>query len=78
LGRYPLDQAGLMNLIQTYQPDEVYNLASPSSPSASWEDTVYVSNVTALGVARLLEAIRLQHPQARFYQASSSALVSAN
>jgi GDPmannose 4,6-dehydratase len=69
-----LDQDGLMDLIQTSQPDEVYNLASPSSPSASWKDTVYVSNVTALGVARLLEAIRLKCPQARFYQASSSEL----
>jgi GDPmannose 4,6-dehydratase len=68
------NQEALMNLLQTYQPDEIYNLASPSSPSASWKDVVNVSEVTALGVARLLEAVRLKCPDARFYQASSSEL----
>jgi len=59
-------------LIEEHRPDEVYNLASPSSPSASWNDVVNVGDITALCVARLLEAIWLVHPSARFYQASSS------
>ena len=65
-------QESLFELIEEHRPDEVYNLASPSSPSASWNDVVNVSDITATGVARLLEAIRLVHPTARFYQASSS------
>ena len=65
-------QESLFELIEEHRPDEVYNLASPSSPSASWDDVVNVCDITATGVARLLEAIRLVHPTARFYQASSS------
>lgn len=67
-----LDREGLNNLIELHQPDELYNLASPSSPSSSWENIAQKSNITALGVARLLEAIRLKSPQTKFYQASSS------
>ena len=69
-----LDQDSLNACMEEHRPDEVYNLASPSSPSASWDAVVPVGEATALGVARLLEAIRLVHPQARFYQASSSEL----
>ena len=69
-----LDQNSLITTIEEYRPNEIYNLASPSSPSASWDETVQVGEVTALGVGRLLEAIRLIRPQARFYQASSSEL----
>ena len=67
-----LDQEGLNHLIEIHQPDELYNLASPSSPSSSWENIAHKSNITALGVARLLEAIRLKSPLTKIYQASSS------
>ena len=66
------DQEDLNSIIKTYLPDEVYNLAAPSSPANSWNDPVNKSNITALGPARLLEAIRIYCPTARFYQASSS------
>jgi GDPmannose 4,6-dehydratase len=68
------DQNSLNACIEEYHPDEIYNLASPSSPSASWHDIVQIGEVVALGVARLLEAIRLVHPKVRFFQASSSEL----
>lgn len=67
-----LDQQGLNELIAQTQPDEIYNLASPSSPSASWEDVIYKNDVTALGTGRLLEGIRNHCPGAKFYQSSSS------
>jgi GDPmannose 4,6-dehydratase len=67
-------QDHLLDCIEEYQPDEIYNLASPSSPFASWEDPIDVGEITALGVVRLLEAIRLAAPKARYYQASSSEL----
>jgi GDPmannose 4,6-dehydratase len=66
------DQSGMVDLIEEYRPDEVYNFASPSSPAASWGSPVDVGDAAGLGVARWLEAIRLVHPAARFYQASSS------
>lgn len=66
------DQEGLNSCLGEYQPDEIYNLASPSSTYASWDAVLMVSEVTALGVARLLEAVRLAAPKAHFYQASSS------
>lgn len=69
-----LDQEGLNDLLKKHQPDELYNLASPSLPSSSWENVIYNGNVTGLGVGRLLEAIRLKSPQTRFYQASTSEL----
>jgi GDPmannose 4,6-dehydratase len=62
----------IFECIHTYRPNEVFNLASPSSPTASWEAVESVGDITGLGVARLLEAIRLEIPTARFYQASSS------
>ena len=69
-----LDQEGLNDLLKKHQPDELYNLASPSLPSSSCENVIYNGNVTGLGVGRLLEAIRLKSPQTRFYQASTSEL----
>ena len=66
------DQSSLVDVIETYQPDEVYNLAAQSFVPTSWKQPVLTGEVTALGVTRLLEAIRLVNPNARFYQASSS------
>src|SRR3954464_5107099 len=67
-----LDQFSLAALLNTVQPDEVYNLAAQSFVPTSWNQPVLTGEFTALGVTRLLEAIRLAHPEARFYQASSS------
>jgi len=66
------DQLSLIDLIQRYQPDEVYNLAAQSFVPTSWQQPVLTGEFTALGVTRMLEAIRLVKPDARFYQASSS------
>ncbi len=66
------DQHSLTNAIKTIQPDEVYNLAAQSFVQASWHQPVLTGNFTALGVTRMLEAVRLAHPEAKFYQASSS------
>ena len=67
-----LDQHSLTQVIQQVQPDEVYNLAAQSYVPTSWSQPVLTGEFTALGVTRILEAIRLAHPSARFYQASSS------
>ncbi len=67
-----LDQHSLTMVIRDAQPDEVYNLAAQSFVPTSWSQPVLTGEFTALGVTRLLEAIRLAHPEARFYQASSS------
>jgi GDPmannose 4,6-dehydratase len=67
-----LDQTSLLTLIDRHQPDEVYNLAAQSFVPTSWEQPVLTGEFTALGVTRLLEAIRLAKPDAHFYQASSS------
>lgn len=67
-----LDQSSLISLLQHYRPDEIYNLAAQSFVPTSWEQPVLTGEFTALGVTRILEAIRLACPQARFYQASSS------
>jgi GDPmannose 4,6-dehydratase len=66
------DQSSLVDIIETYRPDEVYNLAAQSFVPTSWNQPVLTGEVTALGVTRLLEAIRLVNPKTRFYQASSS------
>jgi GDPmannose 4,6-dehydratase len=66
------DQSSLVDLIERYQPDEVYNLAAQSFVPTSWNQPVLTGEVTALGVTRLLEAVRMVKPEARFYQASSS------
>jgi GDPmannose 4,6-dehydratase len=67
-----LDQHSLTTVIRDAKPDEVYNLAAQSFVPTSWTQPVLTGEFTALGVTRLLEAIRLAHPEARFYQASSS------
>jgi GDPmannose 4,6-dehydratase len=67
-----LDQHSLTIVLQDTRPDEVYNLAAQSYVPTSWTQPVLTGEFTALGVTRILEAIRLVHPSARFYQASSS------
>jgi GDPmannose 4,6-dehydratase len=66
------DQSSLVDVIEQYKPDEVYNLAAQSFVPTSWNQPVLTGEVTALGVTRMLEAIRLVSPKTRFYQASSS------
>ncbi|HXY68387.1 MAG TPA: GDP-mannose 4,6-dehydratase [Gemmatimonadales bacterium] len=67
-----LDQHSLMTVVRAAAPDEVYNLAAQSFVPTSWSQPVLTGEFTALGVTRLLDAIRLVKPDARFYQASSS------
>jgi GDPmannose 4,6-dehydratase len=67
-----LDQHSLTIVLQDTRPDEVYNLAAQSYVPTSWTQPVLTGEFTALGVTRILEAIRLVHPSAKFYQASSS------
>ncbi len=67
-----LDQHSLTTVIGDHKPDEIYNLAAQSFVPTSWSQPVLTGEFTALGVTRLLEAVRLAHPAARFYQASSS------
>ena len=66
------DQSSLMDLIEQYKPEEIYNLAAQSFVPTSWNQPVLTGEVTGLGVTRMLEAIRLLSPKTRFYQASSS------
>ena len=67
-----LDQVSLINILQEHMPDEVYNLAAQSFVPTSWEQPVFTGEVTALGVTRILEAVRTVDKSIRFYQASSS------
>jgi GDPmannose 4,6-dehydratase len=67
-----LDQLSLVNLLREVQPVEVYNLAAQSFIPTSFSQPLLTSEFTALGVTRMLEAIRLVDPEIRFYQASSS------
>jgi GDPmannose 4,6-dehydratase len=67
-----LDQHSLTTVVRDIAPDEVYNLAAQSFVPTSWSQPVLTGEFTALGVTRLLEAIRLARPSARLYQASSS------
>lgn len=67
-----LDQHSLTSVIRDVKPDEIYNLAAQSFVPTSWTQPVLTGEFTALGVTRLLEAVRLAHPEAKFYQASSS------
>src|SRR3989440_5368850 len=67
-----LDQHSLTAVIRDARPHEVYNLAAQSFVPTSWTQPVLTGEFTALGVTRILEAVRLAHPEARFYQASSS------
>jgi len=66
------DQNSLLYALQQARPDEVYNLAAQSFVQTSWTQPVLTGDVTALGVTRMLEAIRVFDPKVRFYQASSS------
>jgi GDPmannose 4,6-dehydratase len=66
------DQSSLVDVIEHFRPEEVYNLAAQSFVPTSWNQPVLTGEVTALGVTRLLEATRLVNSEARFYQASSS------
>ena len=67
-----LDQSSIQSIVAAMQPDEVYNLAAQSFVPTSWEQPVLTGEFTALGVTRMLEAIRHVNPKIRFYQASSS------
>lgn len=66
------DQNSLNNALREINPDEVYNLAAQSFVPASWTQPILTGDVTALGVTRILEAIRQTNPKIKFYQASSS------
>jgi len=67
-----IDQHSLTSALNDIKPDEIYNLAAQSFVQASWEQPVLTGEFTALGVVRVLEAMRLVCPEAKFYQASSS------
>ncbi len=67
-----LDLSGLCRIIRDAKPDEVYNLAAQSFVKTSWDQPVLTSQSTGVGVVNVLEAVRLEAPGARFYQASSS------
>jgi GDPmannose 4,6-dehydratase len=67
-----LDQYSLLDVIKRVEPDEVYNLAAMSFVPTSWTQPVLTTEFDAVGVTRILEAIRLANPSIRFYQASSS------
>jgi GDPmannose 4,6-dehydratase len=67
-----LDQTSLNDIMGEYKPDEIYNLAAQSFVPVSWKQPVLTGEFTALGVTRMLEAMRSMAPEARFYQASSS------
>src|SRR5258705_10099245 len=66
------DQSSLVALLEEHKPDEVYNLAAQSFVPTSWNQPLLTGEFTALGVTRLLEAVRRFNPQIRFYQASTS------
>jgi GDPmannose 4,6-dehydratase len=66
------DQGSLLSLLEEYQPLEVYNLAAQSFVPTSWNQPALTGDITALGVTRILEAIRFVNSKIRFYQASSS------
>lgn len=66
------DQGSLLSLLEEYEPGEVYNLAAQSFVPTSWNQPALTGDITALGVTRILEAIRFVDPKIRFYQASSS------
>jgi GDPmannose 4,6-dehydratase len=67
-----LDQMSIINILQEYRPSEVYNLAAQSFVPTSFTQPVLTGEYTALGVTRMLEAVRIVDPKIRFYQASSS------
>src|ERR671938_921779 len=67
-----LDQTSLTDVVNDHKPDEIYNLAAQSFVQTSWNQPVLTGEFTALGVTRMLEAMKKAAPEARFYQASSS------
>jgi GDPmannose 4,6-dehydratase len=67
-----MDQISIIDIIKTHRPSEIYNLAAQSFVQTSWVQPVFTGEVTALGVTRVLDAIRLVDPDIRFYQASTS------
>jgi GDPmannose 4,6-dehydratase len=71
------DSNVLISLVAKLQPDEIYNLAAQSHVRVSFDIPEYTANVTALGTLRMLEAIRLESPKSKFYQASSSEMFGA-
>ncbi len=66
------DLSSLVRIVQETKPDEIYNLAAQSFVASSWRQPILTANITAVGVANMLEAMRIAAPEARFYQASSS------
>lgn len=66
------DQSSLLDAVEQARPDEVYNLAAQSFVGTSWREPVFTGDIDALGVTRMLEALRRVNPETRFYQASSS------
>ncbi len=66
------DLSSLVRIVKDVRPDEVYNLAAQSFVASSWRQPILTANITAVGVTNILEAIRAEQPEARFYQASSS------
>jgi len=66
------DLSSLIRLVGDHKPDEVYNLAAQSFVAASWQQPLVTGQVTGMGAVNMLEALRIAHPAARFYQASSS------
>jgi GDPmannose 4,6-dehydratase len=66
------DLSSLIRMIQTYQPDEVYNLAAQSFVAVSWDQPLLTTQVTGMGATTVLEAVRIARAQPRYYQASSS------
>ena len=67
-----MDQISIIDLLRTHRPSEIYNLAAQSFVQTSWVQPVFTGEVTALGVTRVLDAVRLVDPDIRFYQASTS------
>lgn len=67
-----VDQVSIIDVLREHRPDEVYNLAAQSFVPTSWSQPVLTGEVTALGVTRVLDAIRIVDPTIKFYQASSS------
>jgi GDPmannose 4,6-dehydratase len=66
------DLSSIVRIVKEVQPDEVYNLAAQSFVASSWRQPVLTANITGVGVTHMLEAVRTEKPDARFYQASSS------
>lgn len=72
------DQGSLDRIVKDFQPDEVYNLAAQSFVKVSWQEPILTGDITGLGAVRMLEAVRNNKPEAKFYQASSSEMYGNN